>query len=246
MIIVPMKEPPATMRAHLLLPFIAAFGAALLLGAACDSDASTPAPASATVAATTTPPAAAGAEKAGAEGLRWLSARVNTALGTGDVAFFDLRMRTVDVVCTAADVNPQGAGGPACKAVGERFKGFETANWRSEGAISPVEDTISQLKMLVTTADARASDRFGSGALRVHSLNAEPGNYVIIFTAMVEQPGRPNGQGPVRAAFASSWSYEEGRWLMTRLLSAYVLAEELLTPGSEYTNRLKAREEFRP
>lgn len=233
-------------RTHLTLPFLAVFGAALVLSAACESDDDAPAPAPSPATATATPTAPANTEKGGAEGLRWLATEMNTAFVKSDVSFFADRMKTVEVVCKAEDVNPQGAGGPACKTVGERFKGFETATWRSEGAISPVENTIKQLETLFKTADASASDKSGTGAPRVHSLNLEPGNYIIIFSAMIDQPWRSDVKGPVRVAFASSWSYNEGKWQMTRLMTAYVLAEELLTPGSEYTNRLKAREDFRP
>lgn len=225
------------MRVRLPLPLLAAFGAALLLAAACAMEENAPVPATATATST-------GTEQDGADGFRAFARQADAALKRGDAAFLANRMKTVDIICTAADVNPQGAGGPECKVAGERFKGFETATWRSEGAISPVENTVRQLEAALTSADPKASDAYGRGAPRVHSLNVEPGSYTIIFTAIVTQPWRSDTAGPFRAVFASSWQFGEGRWQMTRLLTAYVLAGELLTPGSEYTNRLKAREEF--
>lgn len=225
-------------RTQLTLPFLAVFGAALFLSAACGSDDDAPAETPTTAGAPT--------EKDGAEGLRVLARQLDAALKKGDAAFLSAHMKTVDIICTAADVNPQGAGGPTCKTAGERFKGFETATWRSEGAISPVENTVRQFEALFKTADPNASDKFGTGAPRVHSLNVEPGSYTIVFTAIVNQPWRSNTVERVRVVYASYWWFGDGKWQMTRLLTAYVLGEELLTPGSEYTNRMKAREEFQP
>lgn len=227
-------------RTHLRL-LLAGLGAGLLAGVACGSDEGAPAGTPASATATPTP-----TEKDGAEGFRALARQLDASLKKGDATFLAERLKTVDIICTAADVNPQGAGGPTCKAAGERFKGFETATWRSEGAISPLENTVRQFETLFKTADANASDKFGSGAPRVHSLNLDPGNYTIVFTAIVNQPWRSNAPERVRVVYASSWWFGDGKWQMTRLLTAYVLGEELLTPGSEYTNRMKAREEFVP
>jgi hypothetical protein len=171
-----------------------------------------------------------GVEQAGNDGFRQFVPLLQAALDRGDVSFLADRMKTIDVVCRVEDV-PTQLGGPQCDFEGQAYAGFKTGTWRSEGGVGPASNTISQLEKLFATVQPSASDEFGDGAVRVYALNQEEEQQDAIIAAMIERPANFAGSGPLRVALATTWSFEEGRWMLTFILSAYVLAEDLLIPS---------------
>jgi hypothetical protein len=177
-----------------------------------------------------TPDGGTAAELPGNDGFRRFVPVLQEALDRGDVSFLADRMKTIDVVCRVEDV-PTQLGGPQCDFEGQAYAGFKTGTWRSEGGVGPASNTISQLEKLFTTVQPSASDQFGDGAVRVYALNQEEEQQDAIIAAMIERPANFAGSGPLRVALGTTWSFEEGRWMLTFILSAYVLAEDLLIPS---------------
>jgi hypothetical protein len=179
-----------------------------------------------------TPSEGTAAELPGNDGFRQFVPVLQEALDHGDVSFLADRMKTTDVVCGPQDV-PTALGGPQCEFVGQAYPGFATGSWRSEGGVGPISNTTSQLEKLFATVQPSATDQFGDGAVRVYALNQADDRQDAIIAAMIERPANFAGSGALRIALGTSWSFEEGRWMLANILSAYVLAEDLLIPSEE-------------
>jgi len=156
---------------------------------------------------------------------------MQAALRRRDVMFFVDRMKTVDIVCRAEDM--QGLGGPACEYVGQRFTGFEIWRWRSEGGIVPVSDVQTLFSGFFDTLQVSAGDEFGDGDAQVYALSEDGSEYSAIVTGMIERPANFAGSGPLRVSLGTTWSFEGGRWVLARIMTAYVGGEELLRPDPE-------------
>ena len=195
-----------------------------------------PAPTS-TVAPAETPTPPADGETSGADGFRQFIPTLQAALDEGDTSFLRDRALTEPVVCTAVNVAPDGIGGPACEFEGQEFDGFIETYWRSEGAIIPVEDAFSAYDAILATALPAESDDFGDGSVQVYALNIEEDGFDAIITAIIERPADFDGEGPLRVAYGTDWTFEDGGWLVTSTLTAFVLAEDLLEPSTEGLDR---------
>ncbi len=194
-----------------------------------DGDA-TPTP---TVAPAETPTPPADVETSGADGFRQFILTFQAALDEGDASFLRDRALTEAVVCTAADVAPNGSGGPTCEFEGQEFDGFRERYWRSEGAITPVDDAFSAYDTMLATALLAESDDFGDGSVQVYALNVGDDAFDAIVTAIIERPADFGGEGPLRVSYGTGWAFEGGRWMVKSTLTAFVLGEELLQPEGE-------------
>ena len=96
----------------------------------------------ATVALAETPTPATDGETSGAEGFREFASTLQEALDEGDTEFLRDRALTEAVVCTAADVDPDGLGGRACEFEGQEFDGVRGARWRPRGGAGPGEKGV--------------------------------------------------------------------------------------------------------
>jgi len=211
-------------------------GIALAVAFASCSGGSSPAPATPTFAPASTPiviggetPTAA-PESPGDDGFRSFARALDGAVRSEDIDFISPRLRTTPVDCSGADANQ--AGGPVCDYPGQRYDGMSAGVWRSEGGIVPASDVIDQIASVMHNALPKERDTFGDGAAQVYALNVEPGTYVAILAALITRPANFAGSGPLRVAIGTSWDYGDGRWEMTGVLYAYVLAEDLLQPKS--------------
>lgn len=186
-------------------------------------------------------------ERDGADGLRAFAGTVQAAFDQHDTAFFIQRMKGTAVTCTAADLTRRGPEGrPLCASVGATYRGFLAGHWRSEWETVPLEEAFQTLTDIIETAEPSAQDMLGNGRLRVDSLNLAPGEYRIIATAIALRPIDDPRVGPRRVSLSLTAVFESGRWQITSLLSAPILAEDLLTPGTEFTSRLTAWERYGP
>lgn len=242
------------------VPILVVLALAIALSAACDNaagavpgdGAASPlptetrgVPATRTPMATSTPVAAG--ERDGAAGLRGFARQVQAALDARDAAFFRERMKGTDTTCTAADLERIGpGGGPVCTTAGATYRGFLAGRWRSEWETVPAEDALQSLWDIVETAEPSAQDMVGSGQARVHALDVAPGEYRIIATALALRPAKDPHVGPTRVAFSLTAAFEGGKWQLTSLLTAPILGEDLLRPGTEFTSRLTGWELYRP
>ncbi len=188
----------------------------------------------AALAETPTPPA--DGETSGADGFRRFIPTLQTALDGGDTSFLPDRALTEAIVCTADDAAPNGIGGPACEFDGQEFDGFSVGVWRSEGGIISVESAFSVRDTCLATALAAESDEFGDGSVQVYALNVGQ-SFAAIIMAIIERPADFDGEGPLRVAYGTDWTFEDGGWLVTSTLTAFVLAEDLLEPSAEGLDR---------
>lgn len=211
----------------------------LLFAVSCggaEDEGSTPSPTAPAGATATAPPEASptsvSGEQPGDAGFRAFAAELDAAVKTQPVDFLRERMQTTHIVCGPEDV-PPGLGGPACESVGQEFDGFDVSAWRSEGATVPVETAVRGLDAFFSGTLPDESDAFGGGAPQVYALNVGGGRHDAIVTAIIERPAEIAGEGPLRVALNTSWAFEEGRWLLTGVMYAYVLGDELLIPAPE-------------
>ena len=206
----------------------------LFLAIACgDDDANGDATPTSTVAPAETPTLPADGETSGADGFREFAATFQEALDDGDAAFLRDRALTEAVVCTADDVASGGPGGPLCEFEGQEFDGFTVTGWRAEGAIVPVEGVFTEFDTMFSTSLPVASDDFGFGAVQVYALNVGEDAFDAIVTAIIERPADSGGEGPLRVVVGTTWVFEDGRWMVIRTLTAFVLGEELLEPADD-------------
>lgn len=141
------------------------------------------------------------------------------------------RLRTEEYTCKASDIEP-GLGQPECKTAGEVIQAVLVGNWRSEGGLRKVETVVAQIQALQKEVDTAKSDTWGAGAPMVYAFDAvEHKAAVTMITKCLPQFQCPDGT--MRVALVLTFEFEGGRWGVTKLLNAYVLAEEFLEPSAE-------------
>ena len=113
-------------------------------------------------------------------------------------------------------------------------------NWRSEAG--PIQAQIAAAEVMAFATNARPDlrDQYGDGAPKVWGFGNTPENAHIVVTAITRRNG--GSAGAVRAAIDFELTYcaencptknDRNRWTITRMVSAYVLAEDWLFPGTE-------------
>lgn len=175
-----------------------------------------------------TPTVTPTAETSGAQGFRDFAAQIQTAFESQDTEFFLSRAVTEEIVCGPEDIG--GLGGPACGFEGQEFQGFPVGLWRSEGGIVPVEGVFNSINRLVLEGLPNEIDEFGDGRPRVYAIMPDTDSATAVLTALIERPDNFVEGGALRVAMILSWSFTDDQWGVTRLLSAFVLAEEFLIP----------------
>jgi hypothetical protein len=141
------------------------------------------------------------------------------------------RLRTEEYTCKASDLEP-GLGQPECKAAGEVIKAVLVGNWRSEGGLRKVETVVAQIQALQQGIDTTKPDKWGEGSPRVYAFDAIGHKAAVtMITKCLPQFQCPDGT--MRVALVLTFEFKGGRWGVTNLLNAYVLAEEFLEPSAE-------------
>jgi hypothetical protein len=141
------------------------------------------------------------------------------------------RLRAEAYTCKASDLEP-GLGQPDCKTAGEVIDAVQVGNWRSEGGLRRVETVVAQIQALQKEIEAAKSDRWGEGIPSVYAFDpVEHKAAVTMITKCLPQFQCPDGT--MRVAIVLTFEFEGGRWGVTKLLNAYVLAEEFLEPSPE-------------
>ncbi len=141
------------------------------------------------------------------------------------------RLRTEEYTCKASDIEP-GLGQPECKTAGEVIQAVLVGNWRSEGGLRKVETVVAQIQALQKEIDTAKPDKWGDGFPTVYAIDAvEHKAAVTMITKCLPQFQCPDGT--MRVALVLTFEFEGGRWGVTKLLNAYVLAEEFLEPSAE-------------
>lgn len=157
---------------------------------------------------------------------------VDSRLQSGDVSLLTERMVTERVVCRAEDITPEVGNEYPCDQVGQTYDGFDWGAWGSHGIVLPVDEAVGIIDQLPLDVVDDASDRFGNSSLRVYAIN--DGEWkTTVLTAIIERPPEFAGTGPLRVALAAEWIYQDDRWLLERITTAWVLAEDFLEPSDE-------------
>ena len=168
-------------------------------------------------------------EQPGDDGFRQFAATIQAALDNEDDSFFRERLQAMSGICTAENLQ-LGIGQLPCEFEGQRWEGFPTGFWHSEGGMMPFAVAQSSISVRFDNVLPSASDEFGNGAPRVYALTVGEAETNAVITALVERPPDFAGSGPLRAVRVTSWSFDGDRWRLTFLLRASVLAEEFLVP----------------
>jgi len=154
-----------------------------------------------------------------------------------DAAFFAGRVRGRTYTCSEADIDGEGLGGVEqglCQEVGQQLEVVELWYWRSEGVLSQPESLERAIESYFASALPEESDEYGTGAVQLYAIaesqSSDPERpfKVAILTAMTPREGAASE--PVRTARGILFNYVEGRWVIRGMLTADVLAEELLSP----------------
>ena len=157
---------------------------------------------------------------------------LDSRLWSGDVSLLTERMVTEHVVCRAEDITPEVGNEYQCDQVGQTYEGFDWGAWGSHGIVLPVDEAVGIIDQLPLDVVDDASDRFGNSSLRVYAIN--DGEWkTTVLTAIIERPPEFAGTGPLRVALAAEWIYQDDRWLLQRITTAWVLAEDFLEPSDE-------------
>lgn len=176
---------------------------------------------------TITPTPEAGSREGFVEMLRTF----NREMSRGALDPIIARLRWQEYTCKASDIEP-GLGQPECKTAGEVIKAVEVGNWRSEGGLRKVESVVARIQELQAQVETGRTDRWGTGAPAVYALDGEEHKAVVTaITKCLPQFQCPDGT--MRIALVLTFEFAEGRWGVTKVLYALVLAEEFLEPSDE-------------
>jgi hypothetical protein len=218
------------------LTVVLAVAAGSLLLAACgDGEQEATATATPTPTATATPETPTGGTDP--EDFAEFAELTARAAAEEDTAFFTGRVKGRTHTCSEIDVEGGGLGGVAqglCQEVGQQLEVVELSYWYSEGVLSQPESLERAIDSYFASALPEESDEYGTGAAQLYAIaesqSSDPERpfKVAILTAMTPRQGA--GSEPVRTARGILFNYVEGRWVIRGMLTADVLAEELLSP----------------
>lgn len=185
-----------------------------------------------TSASTETPgtPAATGDPQDFAE----FAGSIGRAVADRDATFFAHRVKGRAYTCSEIDLGPDAWGIVAgmCQEVGQQVEVVEHGYWRSEGILARPLSMAEAIADYFASVLAAESDGYGSGAVQLYATGIARaselhGTYrTAILTAIT-----PVGEAgkPTRTVRGVNFEYVDGRWVITGMLYADVLAEELLS-----------------
>jgi hypothetical protein len=186
---------------------------------------------------TTTPTAEANS----AAGFKAALQNFNREISSGTVDPLVARLKAIDYTCRASDLGP-GSGAAECKSVGETIRAFQTSAWKSEGGLAKVESVVGALKVREAAFDTTKSDRYGNGAFRVYAFDASKNMAVLTVTSKcLPQFQCSDFQ---RLTWVAQFEFVNGRWMVSSLMSAFVLGEDFLDPSPEGKQRMPGWEKF--
>lgn len=186
---------------------------------------------------TTTPTAEANT----AAGFKAALQNFNREISSGTVDPLVARLKVTDYTCKASDLGP-GSGAAECKAAGEVIRAFQSSAWKSEGGLAKVESVAGALKQREAGFDTTKSDKYGTGTFRVHAFDASKNMAVLTVTSKcLPQFSCTEFQ---RLTWVAQFEFVNGRWMVSSLMSAFVLGEDFLDPSPEGKQRMPGWEKF--
>lgn len=152
-------------------------------------------------------------------------------LRSGGLDAITARLLLEEYTCKASDLEP-GLGQPECMTAGEVIRAIEMSAWRSEGGLRRVESVVAFLQQLQGDLARDASDTWGEGNFDVYAFDSSVNRAVLTFMVDCQENFQCEG-GVQRAAIVLDFEYEGGRWMVSRIMNAFVLYEDFLEPTEE-------------
>lgn len=152
-------------------------------------------------------------------------------LRSGGLDAITARLLLEDYTCKDSDLQP-GLGQPECTTAGEVIRAIEMSAWRSEGGLRKVESVVAFLQSLNADVEADASDQWGEGDFDIYAFDSSVNRAVLTFMVECQENFQCDG-GVQRVAMVLGFEYEDDRWMVSRIMNAFVLYEDFLDPTSE-------------
>lgn len=152
-------------------------------------------------------------------------------LRSGGLDAITARLLLQEYTCKESDLEP-GLGQPECMTAGEVIRAIEMSAWRSEGGLRKVESVVAFLQALNGDLAPDASDTWGDGEFDVYAFDSSVNRAVITFMVECQENFQCEG-GVQRAAMVLDFEYEDDRWMVSRIMNAFVLYEDFLEPTEE-------------
>jgi len=209
---------------------ISALAAGSLLLATCGGEEEEPLP------PTSTPTPGTPTAAADPEDFAEFADLVARAVAAQDTSFFAQRVKGRTYTCTESDVGAEAWGieQGLCQEVGQQVDVVEFGYWRSEGLLKRPDSMVTAIADYFVSALPGENDGYGTGAVQLYATGtARSSEPSLTYRSAILTAITPVGEGaaskPVRTARGVSFQYVDGRWAITGMLWADVLAEELLS-----------------
>lgn len=152
-------------------------------------------------------------------------------LQSGGLDAIVARLLVQEYTCKASDLEP-GIGRPDCTVAGEVIRAFQMSGWRSEGGLRKIESVVAFLQQVDADLATGQSDEWGAGQPDIYAFDSTIDRAVL--TMMVKcQPNHQCTDGYQRVAMVFDFTFEDDRWMIDRLMNAFVLFEDFLEPTAE-------------
>lgn len=152
-------------------------------------------------------------------------------LRSGGLDAIVARLLIQEYTCKESDLQP-GLGAPECTTAGEVIRALEMSAWRSEGGLRKVETVVAFLQDLDDDLALDESDDYGDGEPTIYAFDSSVERAVL--TMIVEcQPQHQCTDGFQRVAMVLDLEYEDGSWMVEKIMNAFVLYEDFLEPTAE-------------
>lgn len=155
-------------------------------------------------------------------------------LRSGGLDAIVARLLIEEYTCKADDLEP-GLGQPECTTAGEVIRALLMSSWRSEGGLRKVETVVAFLQALDGDIAADQSDDYGSGEPTFYAFDSSVERAVLTMIVAC-QPQHQCANGYQRVAMVFDLEYEDGRWMVEKIMNAFVLYEDFLEPTAEGSN----------
>ncbi len=152
-------------------------------------------------------------------------------LRSGGLDAITARLLIEEYLCKESDLQP-GLGQPECTTAGEVIRAILLSGWRSEGGLRKVESVVAFLQQVNGDHTPDATDTWGSGDFDVYAFDSSVDRAVITFMVECQQNFQCEGS-VMRVAMVLDFEYEDGRWMVSRIMNAFVLFEDFLEPTEE-------------
>jgi hypothetical protein len=160
-----------------------------------------------------------GAPSAYFEQFRAFAAEIDSAVTSGDAAFFAVRGVEIEVTCRGDEQVGQCTNQPA----GTVLRGIPGAAWQSDAfALNPRAEYEQLVSQWFASALPNQSDRYGDGAPRLVALAQSSNQEVLAIASLLQDIG--SQQGIQRQCRIFRFSFVDSDWVLVGELFCYATA----------------------